>query len=230
MASIHEEFERRTGLRFDNQALLERALTHHSFVNEHAEAGEDNERLEFLGDAVLDFLSGSWLYVRYPQAAEGELTRLRSALVRTETLAEFARKLELGVQLRLGRGEEESGGRSRPLLLCGAFEALMGALYLDRGEAAARKFAEPMFESVFAALNREEIAADAKSRFQEWAQSELAQTPHYRTVSESGPQHSREFTVEVHIGAEFYGSGFGRSKNAAAQEAAAAALRRLDLQ
>ncbi|OGO48370.1 MAG: ribonuclease III [Chloroflexi bacterium RBG_16_64_43] len=229
MSSIHEEFERRTGLRFDNQALLERALTHHSYVNEHSETDEDNERLEFLGDAVLDFLSGSWLYARYPQAAEGELTRLRSALVRTETLAEFARSLGLGSYLRLGRGEEESGGRSRPLLLCGAFEALTGALYLDRGEAAARQFAEPMFESVFAALNREEIATDAKSRLQEWAQSELTQTPQYRTVTESGPHHSREFTVEVLIGGELYGSGLGRSKNAAAQEAAAAALRRLGL-
>jgi len=229
MASIHEAFEQRTGLRFQNQALLERALTHHSYVNEHSEADADNERLEFLGDAVLDFLSGSWLYARYPLAAEGELTRLRSALVRTETLADFARTLELGLYLRLGRGEEESGGRSRPLLLCGAFEALTGALYLDRGEEAARRFAEPMFESLFATLNREEIAADAKSRLQEWSQAHLAQTPHYRTVSESGPQHSREFTVEVLIGGLLHGSGSGRSKNTAAQEAAAAALRRLGL-
>jgi ribonuclease-3 len=229
MDSIHEEFERRAGLRFDNRALLERALTHHSYVNEHPEAGEDNERLEFLGDAVLDFLSGSWLYKRYPQAAEGELTRLRSALVRTETLAQFARGLELGQYLRLGRGEEDSGGRSRPLLLCGAFEALTGALYLDRGEAAARHFAEPMFETLIATLDHEELPPDAKSRLQEWAQSELGQTPHYRTANESGPQHSREFTVEVLIGGDLYGSGSGRSKNAAAQEAAAAALRRLDV-
>ncbi len=229
MDSIHDEFERHSGLQFDNRALLQRALTHHSYVNEHPEAGEDNERLEFLGDAVLDFLSGSWLYGRYPHAAEGELTKLRSALVRTETLAEFARKLELGQYLRLGRGEEEGGGRSRPLLLCGAFEAVTGALYLDRGEAAARHFAEPMFEALLATLDQEELPPDPKSRLQEWAQSKLGQTPHYRTANESGPQHLREFTVEVLIGDELVGSGIGRSKNAAAQGAAAAALQRLDV-
>ncbi len=229
MPFIDDRFVRSTGLAFADIELLERALTHHSYVNEHPEAGEDNERLEFLGDAVLDFLSGAWLYARYPQAAEGELTRMRSVLVRTETLAEFARAINLGVYLRLGKGEEESGGRQRPLLLCGAFEALMGALFLDQDADAAQRFIEPKFEALFATLPRDEIALDAKSRLQEWAQSEKTLTPHYRTVEESGPQHSREFVVEVYLGSELYGRGAGRSKNAAAQEAATAALKGLGL-
>ncbi len=229
MAFIDERFVRGTGLVFLEMALLERALTHHSYVNEHPEAGEDNERLEFLGDAVLDFLSGAWLYARYPRAAEGELTRMRSVLVRTETLADFARAIDLGVYLRLGKGEEESGGRQRPLLLCGAFEALIGALFLDQGAEAAHRFIEPKFEALFAALPRDEVALDAKSRLQEWAQSERTLTPHYRTVGESGPQHSREFVVEVYLGSELCGRGSGRSKNAAAQEAATTALKSLGI-
>ncbi len=229
MASIDEQFVRGTGLGSFNPALLERALTHHSFVNEHPEAGEDNERLEFLGDAVLDFLSGAWLYARYPQADEGDLTRMRSVLVRTETLAEFARTIQLGRHLRLGKGEEESGGRQRPLLLCGAFEALIGALFLDQGAEAAQRFLEPKFEALFAELPREEIVLDAKSRLQEWAQSQRTLTPQYRTVEESGPQHSREFVVEVYLGSELCGRGAGRSKNAAAQVAATDALKRLGL-
>jgi ribonuclease-3 len=229
MASTLDLFAQRTGLHFDELTLLQRALTHHSYVNEHPEAGEDNERLEFLGDAVLDFLSGSWLYARCPQATEGELTRLRTVLVRTETLGEFAKELELGTYMRLGRGEEESGGRQRPLLLCGAFEALTGALYLDQGEEATRRFVEPLFEAQFASLPSDDMPLDAKSRLQEWAQSERTTTPQYRTVNETGPQHSREFTVEVLVGNELLGSGSGRSKNAAAQQAAAAALRHLGL-
>ena len=126
-----QEFAQRLGLVFDDWLLLSRALTHRSYLNEHSEALEDNERLEFLGDAVLDFVVGAWLYHRYPEMPEGDLTRMRSGLVYTEQLAEFARKIQLGNAMRLGRGETQSGGRSRSALLCDTFEALIGALYLD---------------------------------------------------------------------------------------------------
>ena len=136
------------GLQFSDYLLLSRALTHRSYLNEHPEAIEDNERLEFLGDAVLDFLVGAWLYNRFPEMAEGALTRLRSALVRTEQLADFAREIELGDAMRLGRGEAESGGRKRNALLCATFEAFVGALYLDQGVDIVIEFVEPLLESV----------------------------------------------------------------------------------
>ena len=127
--------------------LLRRSLTHRSYINEHPESIEDNERLEFLGDAILDFMVGEWLYHRFPEMPEGDLTRMRSALVHTEQLAEFARQLDLGRGLRLGRGEVISGGRSRDALLCDEFEALVGALYLDAGLSSVEKFVYPLLES-----------------------------------------------------------------------------------
>jgi ribonuclease-3 len=126
-----ELFNKNSKLRFNNEHLLQRALTHRSYLNENPEVLEDNERLEFLGDAILDFLVGAWLYNHYPEMSEGELTRLRSALVRTEQLAEFAKQINLGEMIQLGKGEEESGGRERDALLCAAFESVVGALYLD---------------------------------------------------------------------------------------------------
>ena len=139
-----EALSERLNLPFSNYLLLSRALTHRSFLNEHPEAIEDNERLEFLGDAVLDFLVGDWLYNHYPEMAEGELTRMRSALVRTEQLAEFAIFIGLAGAIRLGHGENESGGRERPALLCASFEALIGALYLDAGLSVVQEFMEPL--------------------------------------------------------------------------------------
>ena len=126
-----QEFARRLGLHFKDVMLLSRALTHRSYLNEHSEALEDNERLEFLGDAVLDFVVGAWLYNRYPEMPEGDLTRMRSALVYTEQLANFGRIIGLGVAMRLGKGESQAGGRERSALLCDTFEALIGAIYLD---------------------------------------------------------------------------------------------------
>ena len=128
-----QELAARMGVSFNDGLLLSRALTHRSYLNEHSEAIEDNERLEFLGDAVLDFVVGAWLYNRYPEMPEGDLTRMRSALVYTEQLAKFAGMLDLGSALRLGRGEDQAGGRERSTLLCDAFEAVIGAIYLDMG-------------------------------------------------------------------------------------------------
>jgi ribonuclease-3 len=212
------------GLEFQDPSLAIRALTHRSFANEHPGKWEDNERLEFLGDAVLDFVSGAWVYHRFPDSPEGRLTRLRSALVRTETLAGFARKLDIGSLLRLGRGEEETGGRDRPANLCGAFEALIGALYLDQGAEAARRFVEPLFEEAAERILEEQGEIDAKSLLQEWSQAERSLTPRYVTAEERGPDHEREFTVEVYLGDELWGAGIGPSKQAAAQAAALEAL------
>ena len=216
-------------LPFKNMLLLNRALTHRSYLNEHPEAIEDNERLEFLGDAVLDFLSGDWLYNHFPEMAEGELTRMRSALVRTEQLAEFSSQVGLGELLHLGRGEEESGGRQRPSLLCAAFEALVGALYLDAGMDAVRAFVEPLIIATIAPILDERRDRDPKSVFQEWVQSQGFGPPIYRILSVCGPEHDKVFEVEVLSADKVYGKGTGPTKQAAAKVAARNALNEMGL-
>ena len=215
-------------LTFSDKTLLQRALTHRSYLNENPNYPlEDNERLEFLGDAVLDFITGEYLYHRFPEVTEGRLTNLRSALVRTESLAKFAVKLNLGTFLFLGRGEEESGGRERSAILCDAFEALLGALYLDQGMEAARDFVGMLIEPALQEILASDAEKDAKSRLQEVAQSRFQLTPTYRTVKEQGPDHAKEFTVEAVIGSKAYGTGLGFSKQNAAQAAAREALKML---
>lgn len=214
---------------FSNPSLLRRALTHRSHLNEHPEALEDNERLEFLGDAVLDFLVGAFLYSAYPEKNEGELTRLRAALVRTEQLAAFARGLGLPDMLLLGKGEEEARGRERLPLLCATFEAMVGAYYLDAGIEAVRQYIEPLIRSTAEAIMRDEAHLDAKSLLQEWAQANLGLMPYYTLASMAGPDHERNFTLEVRLGHEVYGRGTGRNKQVAAQLAARQALERLGL-
>lgn len=213
------------GVQFNDLSLLQRALTHRSYLNEHPEhILEDNERLEFLGDAVLDFISGGWLYHRFPEMDEGRLTRLRAGLVRTETLADFAMQFQLGDALLLGRGEDDSGGRTRRKNLCGAFEALIGAMYLDQDMETVRQFVEPLLSPALEAILDRSTDKDAKSLFQEWSQANLAETPAYRTVDSQGPDHAKEFTVAVYIGVTEVGRGVGYSKQAAAQAAAQQAL------
>lgn len=220
---------RRLGVHFKNLSLLTRALTHRSYLNENSNAVEDNERLEFLGDAVLDFVVGAWVYHHCPEMAEGELTRLRSALVRNGQLAVFARDLDLGRGLRMGRGEVASGGRDRDGVLGSAFEALIGALYLDAGLPGVEAFMEPLLDAVRErVLLRAEIY-DPKSRFQEWAQSERLGTPRYVTVGSEGPDHAKVFEVEVRIKDQAYGRGTGPSKQIAAEVAAQTALETLGL-
>ena len=222
-----ETFQQNAGLSFKDESLLRRALTHRSYLNEHPEELQDNERLEFLGDAVLDFVTGAYLFNRFPEMTEGQLTRLRAALVRTEQLAEFASKLGLGEVMRLGRGESEAGGRARQRLLCATFEAMIGALYLDSGLQPVRTFVEPLLAEGAQHVLEAQTDIDAKSLLQEWAQAELGRTPTYRTVEISGPDHAKQFTVEVAIGDDAYGSGSGRNKQTAAQAAAEEALRRV---
>lgn len=222
------DFEATYGLAFTDHSLLQRALTHRSYLNEHPEfALEDNERLEFLGDAVLDFFIGEYLYHRFPEMREGRLTSLRAALVCEETLARFAQQLNLGDYLLMGHGEVESGGRKRPAVLCAAFEALIGALYLDQGMKAVSEFVLRLVEPEAARILAYDLDKDPKSLLQELSQGELQLTPTYRTMAVRGPDHAREFTVEAVIGGRVYGRGVGRSKRAAAQEAARQALRAL---
>lgn len=210
---------------FHRPELLTRALTHRSYLNEHPEAdSEDNERLELLGDAVLDFVVALWLYKHYPEWTEGRLTSVRSALVRTEKISEFANQLALGEQLRLGKGEADSGGRARQSLLADAFEAVLGALYLDQGLRAVQRLLHPLLKSEVARIVAAQADRDAKSRLQETAQGRFGVTPHYRTIHATGPDHARVFTVEVYLGDEPIGRGDGPSKQAAAQAAAAAGL------
>ncbi len=219
----------RLGLIFENPALLTRALTHRSFLNENSSASEDNERLEFLGDAVLDFVVGAWVYHHCPEMAEGDLTRMRSALVRNEQLAEFARQLDIGRAMRMGRGESASGGRERDGLLGSTFEALVGALYLDGGLAKVDIFMEPLLAGVRERVIMRAEIYDPKSRFQEWAQSAKLGTPKYVTVGSSGPDHAKVFEVEVRIKDQTYGRGNGPSKQIAAQVAAQTALESLSI-
>lgn len=219
-----EEFCQRAGLAFGDMNLVRRALTHRSYLNEHPEIQEDNERLEFLGDAALDFLTASWLYNRFPEMDEGHLTRLRSALVRTQQLAAFAAEISLGEAVLLGHGEEASGGRERDALLCDVFESLMGALFLDSGLDAVEAFIEPRLHHAVDSILDDESLVDARSRLQIWAQAELGETPRYRTVDSYGPDHAREFVVEVEVGEATAGRGHGRSKQEAAQRAASEAL------
>ena len=221
------DLSRRLGLSFSNLSLLTRALTHRSFVNENPNSMEDNERLEFLGDAVLDFIVGAWVYNRFPEMHEGDLTKMRSAIVRNDQLASFARKLDLGKALRLGRGEYVSGGHSRDGLLGSTFEALVGALYLDAGLDAVDAFVDPLLEGV-----RESVFTkihDPKSQLQEWAQAQKLGAPHYKTVSSTGPDHAKEFDVEVEIGGQVVGRGHGMSKHAAEHVAAQNALENLGI-
>jgi ribonuclease-3 len=221
------ELQQRAGLSFRNDSFLRRALTHRSYLNEHLEETEDNERLEFLGDAVLDFLIAAMLYHRFPEMQEGPLTRLRSSLVRAEQLAAFARQIGLGPHIRLGKGEDEAGGRDRDVLLGDTFEAILGGLYLDSGLEAVKEFVERLFLPAAIGIVHEQKDIDAKSRFQEWAQAELNFTPQYVTVSAEGPDHDKTFVVEVRVNDQTYGVGTGRSKQSAAREAALEALKKV---
>lgn len=224
-----QEYAKQLGILFQDPLLLTRALTHRSYLNENPESLEDNERLEFLGDAVLDFLVGAWLYNRFPEMPEGNLTRLRSALVRTENLAQFAEGINLGEVMLLGHGESEGGGRERPALLCATFEALIGAIYIDRGIGTVQEFIEPMLEKAAKFIVSGNKDRDPKSTLQEWAQSQGLGTPFYKTVSSSGPDHAKSFVVEVLIENEVQGSGIGHSKQTAAKIAAAQALKSLNI-
>jgi ribonuclease-3 len=207
-------------------SLLREALTHPSFPNENPLSDlPDNQRLEFLGDAILDLVVAEWLFDRYPDATEGELTGLRAQIVRTEGLHTFAREINLGHHLLLGRGEAASGGRDRPANLCAAFEALAGAVYLEQGLTGVRRWAHPFLNRHASEIDGLRANKDAKSLLQEYAQSTLRLTPSYRIMREEGPDHAKVFTAQALVGDAVWGEGTGSSKQAAEQLAAEAALR-----
>jgi ribonuclease-3 len=223
------ELEAAVGVRFNDRALLQRAFVHRSYLHEADEETElqDNQRLEFLGDAVLSFIVSELLFRRYPERREGDLTNLRSALVKRETLSRFAKELRLGDYLLFGRGEEENWGRGRHTTLCDTYEAFIGALFLDQGTAALRKFVEPRLMAEIDSVAQYALTKDPKSRLQEWLQAAKGQTPRYKTVHTEGPDHARLFTRQVTIGKQPIGVGQGQSKQEAEQAAAAMALFRL---
>ncbi len=225
-----EELEERIGVEFRDKNLLRQALTHRSYLNE-AETHqplEDNERLEYLGDALLDFIVAEMLCKRFPEFREGPLTDVRAALVRSASLAELARRIELGSYLYMGHGEAASGGRQREATLCAAFEALMGAIYMDQGLEVARAFVLPLLEDMLPQAVEIALRKDPKSRLQELAQARGMGTPRYREIAQEGPDHRRTFTIGAYIGDVEYGRGKGSSKQAAGQAAAEEALRRLE--
>ncbi len=224
-----EDFTARVLPYVDDILLIRRALTHRSYLNEHTEALEDNERLEFLGDAVLDFFVGAWLYHRYPEMPEGDLTRMRSALVHTAQLAEFARAINLGGAMRLGRGEAQAGGCEKPGLLCDTFEAIIGALYLDQEIDGVRKFLIPFLEIAAEDILIHRKDEDPKSMLQEWAQGKGYPAPVYMTRSISGPDHLKLFEVDVLVNNKVSGAGSGSSKQAATKQAAIDAIDKLHI-
>lgn len=224
-----EQFAARVLPDFSNILLLSRALTHRSYLNEHSDAIEDNERLEFLGDAVLDFIVGAWLYDRFPEMPEGDLTKMRSALVHTEQLANLAREIGIGRAMRLGRGELQAGGKERLGLLCDTFEAVIGALYIDKGIEGVIKFISPILETTAADILANHRDEDPKSKLQEWAQGTGLPAPQYATRNSYGPDHSKFFEVDVYIDGKVNGSGIGQSKHAATKQAALDALKKLGL-
>ncbi|MEM9087318.1 MAG: ribonuclease III [Cyanobacteria bacterium P01_F01_bin.53] len=212
---------------FTNQVLWQQSMTHSSFINEQPSAGVHNERLEFLGDAILNFVSGAYLYQRYPDLSEGELTPLRAALVDEPQLCYFARSLGLGKQLRLGKGADQEGSRQSSRLLCSAFEAMIGAYFLDAGRdvSAVQAYVLPMFDTVVEQALQAGI--NAKSRLQELTQKRFGEVPAYVLLRSEGPDHAKEFVVEVRINHQPYGCGHGHSKKDAEKMAAQLTLEML---
>jgi ribonuclease-3 len=223
------QLEDRLGLTFKQPELLRQALVHTSYLNEHpGHPVGSNERLEFLGDAALGLAVAQELYAQYPDAHEGILTELRASLVRRDTLARAAERLDLGEYLQLGRGEEAAGGKRRPTNLARAYEALVGAIFLDRGLARVRVFVRRSLKEELAALRAAGTPHDPKSRLQEIIQSRWQATPAYRLIKTEGPDHARSFTVQVVVDGRVLGSGEGRSKQTAEKEAAQQALARIE--
>ena len=216
------------GIHFNDPSLLEQALVHSSYINENPDlAPASNERLEFLGDAVLGLVIAQKLYQDLPDATEGEMTNLRATLVRRDTLAKAAKTIGLGDYLYLGRGEEASGGRNKAANLAGTLEAIIAAISLDKGSATTRDFILRLFNQKLAKVIRQGAEVDCKSQLQEIFQARKQPTPIYYVIETEGPSHNRRFTVEVRDGDTVLGKGSGKSKKAAETEAARSALESL---
>lgn len=221
-----EDFCRIIDVEFKNLDLLKEALTHRSYLNEKLRKKlQNNEKLEFLGDAVLELLVSKFLFDQYPNKNEGELTSFRAATVRTESLYEEAERLNFGKYLYMSKGEENTGGRKRPYILANAFEAILGAIYLDNGIQKSRRFLK---RELFYKINKiveNRLDIDNKSKLQELSQDILKETPAYKVIKSSGPDHDKKFTTKVQIRSKVFGQGSGKSKQAAEQKAADSALK-----
>ena len=222
MSKDLKELEGKIGYKFDDFTLFTKAMIHSSYANEHRmNRIECNERLEFLGDAVLELVSSEHLFTQFPQMPEGELTRLRASLVCEPTLAFCAREIELGSFLRLGKGEEMTGGRHRDSVTSDALEAVIGAVYLDGGFEHAKTF---IHKFILTDIEHKKLFYDCKTSLQEVVQGHYEEELNYRLISEEGPDHDKRFSVEARIGERVIGTGIGHTKKAAEQEAAYQAL------
>lgn len=225
MKKSEEDLAQKLGTNFKDRGNLHTALIHRSFLNENSKEKNSNERLEFLGDAILEFITSAALYKMLPNLTEGELTAIRSRLVNTESLAQEARKLSLGEYLYMSRGEEKSGGRNNTTLLANTFEAVIGAIFIDQGISACQNLIEKLILSKVHDARKH--LKDSKSLLQELIQAKGQRAPVYKVTKEVGPDHARIFTVGVFIEGEQLASGVGKNKQEAEQEAAKEALGKL---
>lgn len=216
-----KDAEKKIGVKFNDEGLLKQAFTHRSYLNENKNTGlEHNERLEFLGDAVLELVVTDYLFAKYPKKPEGELTALRSALVNSVMLATLGTELDFNTYLLLSRGEAKDTGRARQYILANTFEAVVGAIYLDGGYDAAKDFITRALLPKTHEIEEKRLWVDAKSYFQEKAQERVGITPAYKTLKEHGPDHDKEFTVGLFLGDALIAEGSGKSKQEAEQDAA----------
>lgn len=224
--SRQEEFQKNMDYEFKEKKLLEQALTHSSYANEKHRKRMDNERLEFLGDAVLELVSSEFIYLNYPQLSEGDMTKFRASLVCEPSLADCAASLRLGEFIHLGRGEDMTGGRARKSILSDALEAVIGAIYLDGGFTSAKEF---ILKYILTDIEHKKLFFDSKTILQEFIQKHYEENLKYRLVREWGPDHNKNFTVEAVVGERVVGCGEGHTKKAAEQEAAYQALLLLEV-
>jgi len=215
---------KKIGIKFNDISLLKTALTHRSYLNEHRQEKTHNERLEFLGDAVLELIVSDHLYKEYSDRPEGELTSFRSAIVRTESLAIASRELGYGKYLRMAKGEKESGGENKDYLLANTFEAVLGAIYIDQGYEKCKELVNRILITKIPEIVKSRSDIDSKTKIQEVAQSQYKITPIYKVIKEIGPDHDREFIVAVKLGNKVIGEGRGSSKQKAEEEAASKGL------
>jgi ribonuclease-3 len=226
--SMSKELAKELNIQFNDFSLLKRALTHRSYLNENRGVEKSNERLEFLGDAVLELIISDYLYKKYPNRPEGDLTSFRSAIVRTESLAEASRELNYGKYLRMAKGEEESGGRDKDYILANTFESVLGAIYIDQGYEVCKDLVERILISKIDYIVEHRLDIDSKTKIQERAQAEYKETPTYEVIEEHGPDHDKEFVVVVKIGDRVLGQGKGASKQKAEEAAAENGLKYIE--
>lgn len=220
------ELEKKLNVSFKNKNLLETAFTHRSYINEsNGAVQEHNERLEFLGDAVLEILVSEYLFNKFPNLREGDLTAYRSAVVKMESLAEISEELSFGKYISMSKGEEMTGGRHRPYILANTFEAFLGSLFVDQGIEECKRFISSVFFDKIDTIIEEKRYIDSKSQLQEMSQEVYKVTPLYKLIKEEGPDHDKTFTVDVIIKDKILGKGVGKSKQQAQQDAAKDALK-----